>query len=297
VKSSLISQAENFLTHFSDTRKKFFRVWFAWYEAENMKSIFRYIRAGRTERDDLRRRLYPIGISKVSFESMILAKDFSEVADVLRGSRFYKVLAEPLHRLATGKDISIFPLEMALDTFVELTLFKAMNKLAPVERKSLLPIFGTRIDLYNLYILYRAMVFYDMTPEETLNRLLPVRYKISFSVLREAVRFETFDMAVDMLKARFPAYAQLITEASGNDEPQLALERNIKRYIYMQAHKVFDSGSPGFHTAVSYFILREFEISDITRVIEGVRYGYDRRKAAMCLVTPVVSGGESEWQY
>jgi V/A-type H+-transporting ATPase subunit C len=297
VKASLISQAENFLIYFSGSRKKFFRAWYAWYEAENLKSIFRYVAAGRMERDDLRRRLYPIKVSKVSFENLLAARNFSEVAEALRGSPFLAVLADPLHRLASGDEKALFPLEMALDGFVELALYKAMKKLDPDERAMLLPIFGSRIDLYNLYILYRAMTFYDMTPEETLNRLLPARHRISFSVLRDAVRLASLEQITDMIGARFPAFAELMTEASSEDAPQLAMERNIKRYIYTQCHKVFNSGSPDFHTAVSYFMLREYEISDITRVVEGVRYGYDRRKAAAYLVSPVVSGGESEWRY
>jgi V/A-type H+-transporting ATPase subunit C len=296
VKTSLVSEAETFLGHFGDARKKFFKAWYSWYEAENMKSVFRYIAAGRAERDDLRRRLYPIRMSRISFENMIVAKDFSEIIDLSRGTNFYRVLAEPLRRLACGEETSLFPLEMALDGFVELSLYRAMNKLDPEERKMLLPIYGTRIDLYNLYILYRALVFYDLTPEELLNRLLPVRYRVSLQVLRECVRFKTFGEVGALLGERFPAYAEVFGDASRDVEPQLALERNIKRYIYEQCQKVFRSGSPDFHTAMSYFMLREFEISDITHVVEGVRYGYDRRKSAAYLITPVISGGESEWQ-
>jgi V/A-type H+-transporting ATPase subunit C len=298
VKSSLINQAENFIIHFSSPRDRFFHAWFACYEAENLKSIFRYIRAGRTsERDDLRRRLYSIKTSKVSFENVLLAKNFSEVADALRGTRFYRVLKDPLSRLSTGEERSLFPLEMALDSFVEITLFKALKKLDPSEREMLLPIFGTRIDLYNIYLLYRSMVFYDMTPEETLNRLLPARYRVSLAILREAARLKSYEDMIEKMKERFPVYAQLLVDAVGDAAPQLALERNIKRYIYMQAKKVFNSAPPGFHTAMSYFVMRNFEIGDIIHVIEVVRYGYDRWKAAAYLVTPVVLGGEIEWQY
>jgi V/A-type H+-transporting ATPase subunit C len=296
VRSSLISQAENFIIHLTSPRDKFFRAWFSWYEAENLKSIFRHILAGRVDRDDLRRRLYPISSSKISFEKVLLAKDFTDVSDILRGTRFYKVLADSLHRLATGEERSLFPLEMALDAFVELTLYRTMNRFDPPERKMLLRIFGTRVDLHNLYTLYRAVAFYNLTPEETLNRLLPVRYRVSFSVLREAVRLNSDAMA-DMIRERFPAYAPLLTNVPDDESMQLTIERNINRYIYLQASRVFNSSSPDFHTAVSYFVLRSFEISDITRVIESVRYGYDRRKAAEYLVAPVISGGESEWQF
>jgi V/A-type H+-transporting ATPase subunit C len=297
VKSTLISQAERFMVHLGTPRNNLFTAWFSLYEAENLKSIFRNIMSGRTSKDDLRRRLYPIKATKISFEKVLLAKNFSDVAEILRDTRFYKVLAEPLRSLSHGGERSLFPLEMALDAFVESAIFKALHKFEPAERAVLMPIFGTRVDLHNLYTLYRAMLFYDLTPEETLNRLLPVRYRISVSALREAVRLKSFDDLRAFIKEGFPVYSQLIEDVSADEEAQLLIERNFKRYIYMQARKIFVAGSPDFHTAIAYFILRNSEILDITRVIESVRYGYDRRKAAAYLVTPVVSGGESEWRY
>lgn len=297
VKATLISHAESFMVHLGNPRNKLFKAWFSLYEAENLKSIFRNIMSGRTSKDDLRRRLYPITATKISFEKVLLAKSFSDVAEILRDTHFYGVLAEPLRSLASGEERSLFPLEMALDAFVESAIFKALHEFEPAERAVLMPIFGTRVDLHNLYTLYRAMLFYDLTPEETLNRLLPVRYRISVAALREAVRFKTFDVLRAFIKERFPVYSPLLEEVRGDEEAQLLIERNFKRYIYMQAHKIFVTGSPDFHTAIAYFILRNSEIADITRVIESVRYGYDRRKAAAYLVTPVVSGGESEWRY
>ena len=297
VKSTLIRHAENFMLHLGNPRDRLFKAWFSLFEAENLKSVFRNLMAGRSSRDDLRRRLYPITATKISLEKLLLSKSFSDVADTLRGTRFYKVLAEPLRRLASGDDTSLFPAEMALDSFVESAIFKAIGRFEPEERNVLLPIFGTRVDSYNLYSLYRAIVFYELTPEETLNRLLPVRYRISLAMLREAVRFESFEVLASFIKEHLPAYAALLEGAENPEETQLVLERNFKRYIYMQARKVFSSGSPDFHTAMAYFILRNSEIADITRVIECVRYGYDKRKAAAYLVMPVAFGGESEWRY
>jgi V/A-type H+-transporting ATPase subunit C len=297
VKSSLIGQAERFMVHLGHPRDRLFKAWFSGYEAENLKSIFRYIMAGRESRDDLRRRLYPIKATKISFEKVLLAKGFAEASDALRDTGFYRVLREPLRRLASGEERSLFPLEMALDVAVESNMFKALGRFDQVERGALLPIFGTRVDSYNIYTLYRAMTYYSLTPEEILNRLLPVRYRISLVTLRDAVRMKSFEAALETISARFPIYSKLLASASGGEENELAIERNFKRYVYFHARSVFNSGSPDFHTAMAYFILRNFEIGDITRVIESVRYEYDRHKAALYLVTPVVAGGESEWQY
>ncbi len=269
VKTVLVKEASSFLIHLSDPRDRFFRAWVRWHEADNLKSIFRHIAAGRTDRDELRRRLYAPKHSTVLYENLLAARDFSELSEALAGTVYHRVLEDPMKRLATGE---------------------------PAERKMLQPIFGARVDLYNLYMLYRAVTFYNMTPEETLNRLLPVRYRVTLAFLRSAVRAASMEQVIDMMKEAFPKYAEVLIGSLREEEPQLTLERNIKRYIYMEAKRVFGSGPPDFHTAMSYFMLKEAEITDIIRIIEYVRYGYDRRKAAEYLIRPIISGGETEWQ-
>ena len=293
---SLLKQAESFLIQLSDPRDSFFRSWIAWYEAENLKSIFRHIAAGRTDRDKLRLRLYNVPGSKLSYENVLSARDFTELGETLKDSPYSKVLAEPFRRLVTGEERSLFPVEMAVDNFVELNQFRKMKKLSPKEQSLLVPIFGTWVDLLNLYTLYRAKAFYAMTPEETLNRLLPVRYRVTLAFLKEAVRVDTLEQLADIILGSFPVYGDLIAEVIKNGESELILERNIKRHMYVQAHKIFGKGPPGFHTAMSYFILREYEISDLIHIIEDVRYGYDRRNAAVYLIRPIITGGETEWQ-
>ena len=296
LRMSLLKQAESFLIHLSNPRDAFFRCWIAWYEAENLKSIFRHIAAGRTDRDSLRRRLYNVPGSKLSYENLLTARDFSELNDALKDTPYQKVLAEPFRRLMSGEERTLFPAEMAVDNFVELNQFRKMKKLSPKEQGMVVPLFGTWVDLLNLYTLYRAKAFYAMTPEETLNRLLPVRYRVSLAFLKEAVRYESLERLADMVQANFPVYGGLISDVIKKGESELILERNIKRHMYMQALKTFGNGPPGFHTAMSYFILREYEISDLIRIIEDVRYGYDRRNAAVYLIRPIITGGETEWQ-
>ncbi|MDR3165656.1 MAG: V-type ATPase subunit [Synergistaceae bacterium] len=293
----LLAQADSFLFHMSSPRDKFFKTLLYQYEADYLKSVFRHIASGRADREKLRQKLNASKHSMVSYDNILSARDFSEVADVLRNTPYYRSLAEPLRRLHSGEEHSLFPLEMALDMFVESSQHKALKKLEPDERNRMLPIFGVRVDLYNLYILYRALAYYNLTPEEMLNRLLPARYRIKMPMLRKLAHADSPSRLTEMLSAGFPAYAELISSSLGDENAELALESKIKRYIYAQAKKVFDNGPPGFHTAVGYYVLKQFEITDLTRIIEYVRYAHDRRSAAVYLTKPItIAGGEHEWQ-
>ncbi|MDR2780125.1 MAG: V-type ATPase subunit [Synergistaceae bacterium] len=297
IHSTIIAQGESFLFHMSSPRDKFFKTLMYQYEADGLKSVFRHIASGRTDREKLRQRLNVSRHSLVSFDNMLSARNFSEASDVLRNTPYYRSLAEPLRRLHSGEERSLFPLEAALDMFVESSRNKALEKLEPAERNRLLPIFGARVDLYNIYILYRALAYYNLTPEETLNRLLPAKYRVAMPVLRGLVRAGALPNLTEMLRGRFPAYAELLSSALSDENPELALDSKIKRYIYAQAKSVFDNGPPGFHTAVAYYILKQFEITDLTRIIEYVRYAHDRRSAAVYLTKSIAAaGGEHEWQ-
>ena len=247
--------------------------------------------------DELRGRFYILRQSRISYDDVLSAGDFLELSEALRDTQYHKILADPLKRLHTGEEHSLFPIEMALDIFVELSQYKTLKKLELSERDRLLPIFGVRIDLFNLYILYRTKEFYNMTPEETLNRLLPSRFRVTMPVLRELARVESGHAVADMIKERFPKYAGIFSQTPNDESPQLSMERNIKRYIYLQISRVFREEPLGFHTAVSYFTLKKYEIEDIIRIIECVRYRHDKRNAAEYLTRPIMAaGGESEWQ-
>jgi V/A-type H+-transporting ATPase subunit C len=296
VKTTILKEAENFAIHMSDPRIKFFLTWVGWHEAENLKSIFRYIAAGRGDRDALRRRLYIMKSSKVSYDNVLLVRNFTELAESLKGTPYYAPLSDSLRKISAGEEKNLFLLETSLDRFNESSLFKGLMNLGPDERRNLLPLFGSRLDLFNIYILYRALTFYDLSPEEILSLFLPFQFKINLHLLGAAIHDESFEHTIERLKDRFAAYSDVFASGLADENPQLSLERNIKRFLYKLAYKVVMTGSPGFHTVVGYFLLKEYEITDIIRITEAVRYGHDRRLAAAYLIRPIVSGGEKTWQ-
>jgi V/A-type H+-transporting ATPase subunit C len=296
VKTTILKEAENFLIHMNGVREAFFQTWIRWHEAENLKSVFRYIAAGRTDRDALRRRLYIMKGSRVSYDNVLSARNFTDLAEALKGSPYYNPLLDPLRRISSGEDENIFLLEMALDNFNEASLFKSLMNLGKKESETLLTIFGARVDLYNIYILYRALTFYNISPVEALNMLLPMKFRINMHFLGEAASDESFEHTIEKLRLKFAPYADIFASGLADENPQLTLERNIKRYLCERAKKVFKTGIPDFHTVMGYFFLKEYEVNDIIRITEAVRYGYDRRLAAAYLIRPIASGGETEWQ-
>ena len=295
VRSSILSEATSFLYYLSGPRRHLFTNWLGWYEAEHLKSIFRWIRTKRLDRDEMRRRLFTVPGSKLSYDLLLNSRDYNDVLEALKDTRYHKVLTEPVKRLINGEE-SLFSLEIAIDNLVETSLYNDLRGLPENEQKLLEPMFGTRIDLLNLYHFHRCVWYYHMTLEETLSRMLPVKYKVKTHHLREMSKGTTWEERINRLEESFPVYAGIFRSALEQEDRELALEMSIKRYNYLKALAIFQKGPPGFHTAISYFVLKSHELDDVIRVIEDVRYDYDRRNAANYLIRPIISGGEPKWQ-
>lgn len=291
LKTIPLTEAAAFLNYLNGPRDAFLRAWVERHEADNLKSLLRWILSGRQDREELRRRLWMVPASPLSYDLLLSARDFPEFLEALRGTRYFPVIREPMKRLVEGEG-NLFSLEMALDIHAEARIHQALLDLEPEDRRPLMPLFGGRFDLLNLYWLYRGKRFYRMTPEELMNRLLPCRYRIGFPLFRRMARAQTLEEALEALS--HTPYVRVFHESAPQDE--LVVERDIKRFLLLAARGIFRAGPPAFHTAMSYFMLRELEVEDLTTIIEDVRYDYDRRHAAVYLARPILSGGDNPWQ-
>jgi len=295
VRSSILADAESYLSYLAGPRRRLFIDWFSRYESESLKSIFRWIRSKRLDRDEMRNRLFSAPGSKISYEALLKCRDYEEALEAIRGTKYYSVAYEPVKRLIEGEE-SLFSLELAIDNLVEMDLYNDLKEIPPQDKKLLEPLFGSRIDLLNLYHFHRCNWYYHMTLEETLSRMLPVKYKVKTHHLRDMAKGTTWEERLDRLGTSFPVYANIFREALKKEDKELSLEMSIKRFNYLKALSIFQKGMPGFHTAMSYFVLKAHEVDDVIRIIEDVRYDYERRIAASYLVKPIISGGEPIWQ-
>lgn len=295
LRSAILHEATSFLYYLAGPRRQFFVDWLGWYEAEHLKSIFRWIRIKRIDRDEMRNRLFNVPGSKLSYDLLLNSRDYSELFEALKDTKYYNAISEPVKRLINGED-SLFSLELAIDNLVESSLYNDMKHLPASDRKLLEPLFGSRVDLLNLYHFHRCVWYYNMTIEETLSRMLPVKYKVKTQHMRDMSKGAGWEERLDRLTLSFPVYAKIFRESLEQEDNELALEMAIKRYNYLKALSIFQKGSPGFHTAMSYFLLKSHELDDVIRMIEDVRYDYDRGNAANYLIRPIISGGEPKWQ-
>lgn len=296
VRNSIMTDAESFIPYLNGARQAVFDDWLSLYEAENLKSVFRWIRSRRLDRDQLRLRLYPVPGSTVPYDLLLNSRDFTEALEALRETKYYRPIIAPVKRLNEGEE-SLFSLELAIDNFIEMRLYKDLQKLGASELALLHPFFGSRTDLINIYNLIRCLLYYRMSLEETLSRMLPVKYKIKTHHLREIAKGITWEDRLYKLAEFSPVYADIFSGALKEKDFDLAMEMSMKRFYYLKTLAIFHTGSPGFHTAMAYFLLKSYEVDDVIRMIEDVRYDYDRSSATRKLIRSVAeTGGEQAWR-
>jgi V/A-type H+-transporting ATPase subunit C len=195
---------------------------------------------------------------------------------------------------------TMFALGMILDRWYFNALYAAAAVLGGEEGRMMRALVGTRIDLLNLYWIYRARRFFRMSPEEALTLILKARYRADFELLTKAAFVPVLEGA-PYAAAFAPVlegtpYAAVFSAADGaaDDERaalhELAVERRIYKLLLAVVNRVFLSGALGFQNVAAYLTLKEFEVRDIIAIVEAVRYGFDKSKIDLILIRPLGKG-------
>jgi V/A-type H+-transporting ATPase subunit C len=281
----------SFLPYLNGARMAFLKAWVERFQAGLLKQVMRWLFAGRGERESLRSSLKGLPFVTLPFDALLSCKDFEEFIKTLKATRYYPALREPVDWLLKGRG-NLYSCESAVDAHVISNIYRAALNLPILERTEVLNLLGNLIDILNIYFCYRAKRFYAMNREEIVNRLLPVRFKIKGPTINRLASSEDMESFWSVLSST-PC-----SSAFGEEPPkdELALERDMKRFLRERALRVFRRGSPSFHTAMAYLMLLELEVGDIITIIEDVRYDYNRRIAAAFLARPLIPGGAVSWR-
>lgn len=279
-----------FLGYLSGARKEFLRAWVGLSEADGIKRALRRFASGRGEKDALRRRLEALPYRTFSAEGLLSADRPEAVLDSLRGTPYFRALREPLRRLA-DEGGTLYGVEMAVDGVALERLYRGALALSPGEREGVLSLAGALVDLTNVFWLYRGVRYFSRAPEEILNNLLPVRYRVPLEILRQLSR-----------AGEGGAFWRILEETPYRPAPDhafsedLFVDRGLEAYLFRQAQRLFSRGAPGFAMVVAYLFLRQYEVADLKTLVEDVRYGYTDRDAAVFLVRPILPGRGSVWR-
>jgi V/A-type H+-transporting ATPase subunit C len=234
------------------------------FEIDNLKAVLRGIVTGASW-DQVLYVLFPLDLMTVlPARRMMEAGSIEAAVELLRDTPYYSTLAHSMERYIAEK--SLFPLEVALDLNYWRTLWRNVNQLPNRDRTQARRIVGWLVDMNNLMWAIRYRVYHQLSEEEIINYTLPFGYWVRDENIRSIAA------GADIAQVVTSLYPQLTGVDALLQQPQRGLpelELQLQRHIAVQCRAAF-TGYP-FHVGIllGYLILTEWEIQDLTVLIEA----------------------------
>lgn len=253
------------LCHFKFQQKNgFFRYLFKREEIAQIIKAIMYISAGEHENFILYFPMFLQKYSEVNFMELVKARTFKEIVTFLEGTPYYKVLKPLIPEGALFPEIRMVETVMGHHFHDWLTTI-IKKEFHGKEREEIEKCVLHSADIYNMKLCYRLKGIYKMPNEQVMDNYLPYHY-----------RFSERDMKAMLEKS--------------DSEP---IEGLIRKHPYFRHSK--DIENADFETAVAYSNLHFFkdrlmlsqydsvvlfslvelmaiELSNLTTIIEGIRY-------------------------
>jgi vacuolar-type H+-ATPase subunit C/Vma6 len=161
---------------------------------------------------------------------------------------------------------SLFPLEVALDLDYWRRLWRDVDRLTGTDRAQARRIVGSLLDVTNLMWAIRYRVNHHLSEEEIINYTLPFGYRVHDEDVRAIAAGADIAQLVMRIYPGIEGVGELL-RAPQDGLPQL--EAQFQRHVVQECRTAF-VGYP-FHVGVpaAYLILTEFEIQDLTVLVEA----------------------------
>lgn len=274
-----VREAEKLIHYLAGEEKIFFQTFLVRLEVESLRILIRGIYKG-DELDTLKSFIvYSRKYSKVPFERLLRARDWEEFKKYLMNTDYYRIL-ETHKEIKLDQDLVV--IEKNLDRYYYDLLKNRLLKLNKKQNQNLIKAQGRNIDLINLIWIYRGKKFYNLSREELIVYFLKGGFELKEKQLIALAEAKDFLELKEKLGTS--EYAFLFNHTKTID---LFMERRRERYLYFMYLKLFKETEGGLGRVVAYIRLLDFEIQDITSIIESKRYRMGRTETKKYLIRPI----------
>lgn len=274
-----VRETEKLMHYLSGEEKIFFQTFFVHLEVESLRILIRGI-ARNDDLESLRELIvYSQKISKVPFERLLQVKEWEEFKKLLVDTDYYRIL-EIYKDVRADQDLIM--IEKNLDRYYYDLLKNRLQKLNKKQNLDLIVAQRRNIDLLNLIWIYRGKKFYDLSREELIAYSLRGGLELNEKRLMALVNAKDFLEMKELLVNS--DYAFLFNHTKTID---LFMERRRERYLYYMYLKLFGEADSGLGRVVAYIRLLDFEIEDITSIIESKRYRMGQAETKNYLIRPI----------
>jgi len=213
--------------------------------------------------------------SKIDFNEIAKTTNMKEFVQALVGTKYQKML-KPYENIK-NEGLKYYEFESLFESDYYKYAFEHINKNYKGRLKEELEhVFKSRIEMENMIKVYRLKKFYQVPDEEIRMMLVPTT-RILQKKLDEVISIkdpnEIFNRIIDA------GYRQYI-----GDKDQAYLEYFGDHLRYHIAKKLMYYASHPAKVYLGYMILSELEVSNLTHLIEGIRYQVAPEEIRMMMV-------------
>lgn len=261
--------------------EEFYKYFIVWLEIVEILNRIRHINADTN--DEYIIDLPSFLINKASFDliEMAKAKNFRELLGVLRNTPYYNILKNKAVDENGKVDFNLC--EMDLRTYYLKWLINIVEKHFKGQSKEKLRLqIMTQIDLINIINAYRMKSIFHASNDEVRKNVLPYHGRISVKQQNELIESDNVSSFLSILsKTIYGKQLDNITECTDS----IQFEKQISKLRFNLAKRALlfsENAAVSLYSAIYIF---EVEVDNITRIVEGIRYGKDSSYMESLIIT------------
>jgi len=236
------------------------------YEVDNLKAILRGIESGAPW-SQVRLLISPVArhatLNRADMQRMTESQDVVRAIGIIEHTPYYHTLIHAVERYRD--EGSLFPLEVALDLEHGRQLWQSIQQLDGQDHQAALRVVGGQFDVNNLLWAIRYRVYHNLSEQEVVNYTLPYGHRVRDEDIRAIAAGTDIMQVVKRIYPNLEGLKPIQEDGEGVGTLELAL----KRHVVQLCHDAF-LGYP-FHIGLpaAYLLLTEYEIQDLTVLIEA----------------------------
>ncbi len=262
LRSQLLSDFAELCNFEKSVGNHFFEFITAYGEIEELLSFIRYFNAGHPEEyllniPDFFNKHTPLDLVALS-----QVKSYSELIEFLSHSPYQKLFSP--FEVKEGEPLDILNIEAELYKYLYKLLFKLIGGSLHAGNEDLINIYKMKAELDNIRRIYRSKKYFGLSKEVLISQMLPYQYKISKKQLNKMLSSDNPDEVLEIVKQ---AYHTKYCDFSNS-----RIDMNCYIVFYKYISKKLRYTKYSSVAMACYFYLFDYEIKDITTIIEGARY-------------------------
>ncbi|MDF2614953.1 MAG: H+transporting two-sector ATPase subunit [Clostridia bacterium] len=269
----IVKEIESMLHYFSGAYKEFFKTFLMESEINDLQLLLRSI--SRNENIDEIERFFThsskYGLS--IYPKLLGCRTVVQFIEALKGTVYYDALKTMVQEDVIKRE---FHMEMKLYILFYKELMEKAEGLSPKDKEIARKMIGTQVDFINVQWIYRAIKYYDISPEEILIYSMPFGNKLTYQKLKNLSYVKNLEEFKKLAK-KYLSYSLF------EEENDAFLDRVIYKHIYQYIMKLNDNGE-SIATSLAYIYTLYIEVQDLIALTEGIRYTLSENELKKYLV-------------